>query len=192
MKNDRFRQAAILSDFDYSKIRKQIKSRKYKLLLDLAWYTGEQWGRLLKLRISDCFEPNGSPRECINFRSRTRKVSPDGEHKTRQVPVHEVLRESLSNYKPELDSPWLFSDRTGTKPITFRWADMILRSAVERAGLSAKGISTHSTRRSCINKLYRNGTDISTIQKITGHRNVECLKSYFGDSDRVRGAIAAL
>ena len=33
-----------MSNEDYSKIRKQIKSKKYKLLLDLAWYTGERWG----------------------------------------------------------------------------------------------------------------------------------------------------
>ncbi|BAZ70562.1 hypothetical protein NIES4106_53570 [Fischerella sp. NIES-4106] len=60
MKNNRNGQAAILSEGDYSKIRKQIKSQKYKLLLDLAWYTGERWGALVQLRIDDCYNPDSA------------------------------------------------------------------------------------------------------------------------------------
>jgi integrase/recombinase XerD len=193
LKTDRHGQACLLSDADYSKIRKQIKSKKYKLLFDLAWYTGERWGSLVQLRVEDCYNPDGSPRDYINFRARTRKASPDGKRQTRQVFVHAVLRESLSNYQPESNSPWMFADRTDDKPITLRWADMILRFAVEKAGLSAKGISTHSTRRSFITKLHRNGTDLYTIKKITGHKDFKALERYVEiDSDRVKGAIAAL
>ncbi len=54
----------------------------------------------------------------------------------------------------------------------------ILRTAVEKAGLSAKGISTHSTRRSFITKLHRNGTDLYTIKKITGHKHFKALERY--------------
>lgn len=192
MKIDGNGQASALTDFDYCKIRKQIKSKKYKLLLDLAWYTGERWGTLVKLRIEDCYDPNGNPREYINFQSRTRTSVLKNSSKLRQVFVHAVLKESLQNYKPDINTFWLFGDRTGEKPITLRWADKILRCAVERAGLSAKGISTHSTRRSFISKLHRNGCDVSTIQKITGHHNVKALNSYFDNSDRTKGAISAL
>jgi integrase/recombinase XerD len=72
LKTDRHGQACLLSDADYSKIRKQIKSKKYKLLFDLAWYTGERWGALVQLRVEDCYNPSGSPRDYINFRARTR------------------------------------------------------------------------------------------------------------------------
>jgi integrase/recombinase XerD len=193
LKTDRHGQACLLSDTDYSKIRKQIKSKKYKLLLDLAWYTGERWGALVQLRVEDCYNPDANPKDYINFRARTRKATPDGKRQTRQVFVHAVLRESLQNYKPESNSPWMFCDRTLDKPITLRWADMILRTAVEKAGLAAKGISTHSTRRSFITKLHRNGTDLYTIKKITGHKDFKALERYVEiDSDRVKGAIAAL
>jgi integrase/recombinase XerD len=115
-------------------------------------------------------------------------ATPDGKRQTRQVFVHAVLRESLSNYKPESNSPWMFADRTGDKPITLRWADMILRTAVEKAGLAAKGISTHSTLRSFITKLHRNGTDLYTIKKITGHKDFKALERYVEiDNDRVKG-----
>ncbi|PLZ95292.1 integrase [Fischerella thermalis CCMEE 5268] len=193
MKNNRNGQSAILNDADYSKIRKQIKSRKYKLLLDLAWYTGERWGALVQLRVEDCYNADGSPRTEITFRASTRKAAPDGKRQTRQVPVHPVLLESLGAYKPEPGSIWMFPNREAAGPITVRWADQILRAAVERAGLSAKGISTHSTRRTFITKLHRNGADLYTIQKITGHRDLKALGRYVEiDSDRVKGAIATL
>ena len=196
VKNNGHGQACLLSNDDYSKIRKHIKSRKYKLLLDLAWYTGERWGALVQLKVDDCYNPDSSPRsprDCINFRASTRKATPDGKRETRQVPVHQVLSESLLTYKDDFTSIWMFADRTGNKPISLRWADMILRAAVDKAGLSSKGISTHSTRRSFITKLHRNGTDLYTIKKITGHRDFKALERYVEvDSDRVRGAIATL
>jgi integrase/recombinase XerD len=193
LKIDRHGQACLLSNDDYSKIRKQIKSKKYRLLLDLAWYTGERWGALVQLQTDDCYNPDGVPRDCINFRASTRKASPDGKRATRQVPTHQVLLESLHGYQVDSTSPWMFADRTGDKPISLRWADKILRAAVEKAGLSAKGISTHSTRRSFITKLHRNGTDLYTIKKITGHQDFRALERYVEiDSDRVKGAIANL
>jgi hypothetical protein len=83
----------------------------------------------------------------------------------------------------------MFADRTGDKPISLRWADMILRSAVEKAGLAAKGISTHSTLRSFITKLHRNGTDLYTIKKITGHKDFKALERYVEiDSQKRQGS----
>jgi integrase/recombinase XerD len=193
MKNNRSGQSALISDAEYSKIRRQLKSAKYKLLLDLAWYTGERWGALVKLRIEDCYNSDGTPREYINFRATTRKASPDGKRKTRQVPIHPVLQESLAAYTGESSSGFLFPNREGDKPISLRWADRILRTAVERANLTAKGISTHSTRRSFITKLHRNGADLYTIKQITGHQDFKSLEKYVEISaDRIKGAINGL
>lgn len=192
MKNNRNGQAAILTDGDYAKIRKQIKSKKYRLLLDIAWYTGERWGAIVQLQIADVYNSDGSPRQFINFRARTRKATPDGKRKTRQVPVHSVLSECLSTYQPD-NSVWLFPDRTGDSPISLRWADMILRHAVDQAGLSAKGISTHSTRRSFITKLAKRGVSLATIKKATGHTDLKVLSRYIEvTDDDVKEAIATL
>jgi integrase/recombinase XerD len=191
-KNNRHGQAAVLTNGDYSKIRNQIKSPKYKLLMDLAWYTGERWGALIQLKVEDVYNSDGTAREYITFRAQTRKASPDGLRKTRQVPVHTTLQESLKAYKPEDNSVWMFPNGLDGH-ITLRNADMILRHAVENAGLSAKGISTHSTRRSFITKLHKAGIDLYTIQKITGHQDLKALGRYVEiDSDRVKGAIATL
>ncbi|MEH1805383.1 tyrosine-type recombinase/integrase [Nostoc sp.] len=201
MKNDREGQAAILSYADCSKIRTQIRSRKYKLLFDLAYYTGERWGALVQLRVSDVYSEDGTPREYINFRARTRKAKPNSKRKAqypakrknRQVPVHLVLKEVLLGYKPEPDSLWLFPGREGDKPITLRWGDAILRAAVERAGLSVKGISTHSTRRTFITNLANKGINLAMIKKITGHSDLKVLSAYIEVSDDdMKNAIATL
>lgn len=193
MKNNRNGQAAIISDSDYSKIRKQIRSKKYKLLLDLAWFTGERWGALVQLKISDIYNDDGSVRKYITFKANTRKASPDGKRQTRQVIVHSTLSEALQAYKPDFKCEWLFPNRSHNNHIQLRWADKILRAAVERAGLGAKGISTHSTRRTFITKLHRNGVDLYTIKKITGHKDLKSLERYVDiDSDRIKGAIEAL
>lgn len=192
MKNLRSGQSAILSDSEYFKIRREFRSEKYKLLWDLAWYTGERWGALVQLQIKDVYQSNGKPHEYITFRASTRKARPDGKRETRQIPVHKALRDSLLAYKPTSEA-WLFPNRVGEGSINIRLADKILRSAVERAGMEHLGISTHSTRRSFITKLHEKGVDLYTIQKITGHSDLKALGRYVEiGSDRVKGAIAIL
>ncbi|MHC5822103.1 MAG: tyrosine-type recombinase/integrase, partial [Nostoc sp.] len=147
---------------------------------------------LVKLKVEDVYLDR-KPREYITFRARTRKASPDGKRKTRQVPVHPVLAQCLPTYQPEINSVYLFSDRSGDKPITLRWADMILRAAVEKAGLTAKGISTHSTRRTFITTLSKRGVSLTTIQKATGHTDLKVLSRYIDvTDDDVKNAIATL
>lgn len=188
MKNNRNGQAAVLSNLDYSKIRRQIKSQKYKLLFDIARYTGERWGAIIQLRKDDVYQID-TPRDYITFRAATRKASPEGKRVTRQVPVNSTLRDSLASYSPE--NGYLFPSRS--KPnqhITFRNADFILRRAVKQAGLIAKGISPHSTRVTFITKLHEEGVDIYTIQQITGHQDLKALARYINTSpDRIKNAI---
>ena len=193
MKNNRHGQAAILSNNDYSKIRKYLKSKKYILLIDIAWFTGERIGALIRLKVSDCYDENLKPRETITFQANTRKASPDGSKKTRQLHIHSTLKESLKAYKPAGDSEFLFHNRSGENHITPRWADKILRSALDAAELTAKGISWHSFRRTFITRLHRKGTDLYTIRRITGHKDLKSLERYVEiDVDQIKGAIEAL
>ncbi len=70
---------------------------------------------------------------------------------------------------------------------------MILRAAVEKAGLDAKGISTHSTHRPFITNLAKKGIGLATIKKITGHSDLKVLGAYIEISDQdVKNAIATL
>ncbi len=192
MKNNRHGKSAILTESDYSKIRKNISDSKYRLLFDIAWFTGERWGALIQLQISDVYE-NSIPRKQITFRKRTRKASPDGSQNTRQVPVHPTLEEILKFHSFNKNTQWLFPGAKLNQHICLRTADYVLRTAVSKAGLTARGISTHSTRRTFINKLYSKGVDLYTIKTITGHKDLKTLMLYIDPSiDKIQGAIASL
>ncbi|MEH1786365.1 MAG: hypothetical protein V7L23_12460 [Nostoc sp.] len=128
-KDNRKGKAAVLTDGEYSKIRRQIRTEKYRLLLDLAWFTGERWGALVQLKVSDVYDRSGRPKEDIIFPAIIRKHRPDGTAETTQIPVHQTLFESLERYKPQTDSEWLFPSRCGTKPITWKNAYNILMRA---------------------------------------------------------------
>ncbi|MBN3877959.1 tyrosine-type recombinase/integrase [Nostoc sp. JL23] len=176
-----------------SKIRRQIRTEKYKLLLDLAWYTGERWGALVQLKVSDVYLSSGQPKQDIIFPAIIRKHRPDGTAETTEIPVHHILKESLERYKPETDSEWLFPSRCGTKSICWKNAYNIFMRASDDAGLEAKGVSTHSTRRSMINKLRKSGIAKEIIRTFTGHRDNKGLEPYFEiEMDERRGAIATL
>lgn len=191
-KVNRSGQAAILNEADYSRIRKHLKNKQHRLIFDIARYTGERWGAILKLQVRDVYDAELKPREEITFRAATRKASPSGERKTRQVPIHPTLRDCLEAYKVA-QTEWLFLNPKKNTPLTLRAADLALRRAVALAGLESKGISTHSTRRSFITKLHSQGVDLYTLQRITGHQDLKALGRYVEiDADRVKGAIAVL
>jgi integrase/recombinase XerD len=191
-KINRCGKAAVISDSDFVKIRRQIKTDKYKLLMDLAWYTGERWGALIQLKTADVYDRNGKPKDILIFPGIIRKHRPDGTSETVEIPVHETLRESLCRFEPG-NSEWLFPSRCGTKPIGWRNAYNILKRATEKAGMTTKGISTHTTRRSLVNRLRKNSIDKDVIRKITGHRDNKGLDPYIDvELDEIKGAIATL
>ncbi|MEH2000588.1 MAG: tyrosine-type recombinase/integrase [Nostoc sp.] len=198
MKNNRSGQASVFTMSECSKIRRCIKSQKYKLLLDLAWFTGERWGALIQLKVHDLYNDDRTVRSYVTFRSRTRKKC-GGQRKTRQVPIHPTLRESLQSYTPDPHSEWLFPTKRSyiteeiAKHITLRYADLIFRQAVIRAGLESRGLSTHSTRRSFATHLARNGTSLRIIQKLLGYADLKMLAVYIDvDDSELEGAIATL
>lgn len=193
MKIDRHGQGAIITDGDYAKIRKQMPGVKYKLLLDIARYTGERWGALVRLQVKDVWDSAAMARSYITFRAASRKASPTGAHRTRQVSVHPTLKEIFTSVAVP-DSQWLFESKVKPgEPMTLRAADFVFRGAVARAGLQHKGYSTHSTRRTFITRLYERGVDLKTIQAITGHHDLKALVRYIEhDPARSEKAIALL
>jgi integrase/recombinase XerD len=196
VKNNRHGQSAILSNVDYLKIHRQLKSNSHRLFFDIARYTGERWGAIAQLQVGDVYaDPLLSlPHEVITFRASTRKASPTGERVTRQVPIHIELQQILMLYNPPMQgSAWLFPSTDANKSISFSAADKWLRAAVAAAGLGHRGISTHSTRRTLITRLSEASVDVKTIQAITGHRDIKALMRYVEVSpDRVRAAMSLI
>lgn len=187
-------QAAIISDAEYIKIRKSMISKQHRLLLDIARYSGERWGAIVQLAVLDVFDERGRVRDAITFRAATRKADTKGNRRTRQVPMHPQLKEILEQSRKDAESPWLFPSRINkNNHITLRAADLSFRGAVEKAFLAHKGFSTHSTRRTFITRLWEKGSDIHTIQLITGHQDLKSLIRYIeADPERIKKALALL
>ena len=194
-KNNRHGQAEILSASDCDRIRRSIISKHHLLFWDIARYTGERWGAICQLKVSDVFQDAlaSEPNSEITFRKSTRKASPSGKQETRQCPVHPELARLLKAYQPKKDGYLFPSTGFNGGHIKFNSCDKWLRGAVIRAGLGHRGISTHSTRRSFITILYYDrGVDIKTLQAITGHSDLKSLQRYIEVSDDRKVAAIAL
>jgi integrase/recombinase XerD len=195
-KNNRFGQAQVLTQKELDKIRKELKTDHHRMFWDIARFTGERWGAICQLTIADIWAAGGGVRQEITFRKHTRKATAKGKQFTRQCPMHEALKELLTGKMPigKFPTDWLFpSPRSGDRPISFSSCDKWLRSAVASAGLYHRGISTHTTRRTFITRLYNNGVDIKTLMAITGHADIKSLQRYIDvDQNRVFAAIATL
>lgn len=186
-KNNRHGQAEILKDLELDRIYKQLQSESHKLFFNIARFTGERFGAIAQLQVCDvyvCYSGIKEPLAEITFRAQTRKASPSGERKTRQAFVCDRLNDYLSSYRGELGKVWLFPSKIKDDlPITFSAADKWLRTAVERAGLGHRGISTHTFRRTFITKLYEEGAiDIYGIQQMIGHSSIMTTQRYLGVS----------
>ena len=189
MKIDGHGQSEPINEFSYKRIRKCFRRSDHQLIFDLAYYTGERWGAILKLRVCDIYRDVARRQlhECVTYRASTRK---DGE--TRQVPIHPQLRLHLKTYEPPQVGYLFPSPEIPTQALGFRAADRALRRALERAGLDKSGYSTHSTRRGFITQLHDKGLSVKVIQSLTGHKSLAVLSRYIEVSEQQRQSAIAL
>lgn len=183
--------AHVLLEKETNLIRKAFEFPRDRLLFDIARFTGERWGALVQLEVEDCYADAGRalPGDLITFKAQTRKASPDGHRRTRQVPVSSGLKEALLAYRPPVDG-YLFPGRVPGTHLSFDAADRALRLAVARAGLTSRGISTHSTRRTFITRLADAGIGLDVLQNLTGHASVQVLAGYIqSNPGRLRIAV---
>jgi len=189
-KNNRHGQAAIFSQSDLGRIRRQLQKPEHRLLFDVARYTGERIGAIRQLRVENAYDFAGRPLPEITFQAQTRKADRRGRRNTRQCPVHPELREILLNNDPPAGG-YLFPGEHG--PLSAQACDSFLRRAIANAGLAHKGFSTHSFRRTLITRLSEMGVELRTIQAITGHQDLKSLQRYIEvDPKRAARAIAML
>ncbi|MDJ0553503.1 MAG: site-specific integrase [Microcoleaceae cyanobacterium MO_207.B10] len=180
MKNQGHGKAEILSNQEFEKIYSAFKSNHHKLIWQILRYTGERVSAVLHLKVSDVyFDPITSvPHREITFRASTRKATPDGKRSTRQVPISRALHGELHSYYPP-PTGWLFPNKPGgVYPITRQAYDKAFRTALVIAGLSRRGFSLHSPRRTLITRLSQEGYPLATIKAITGHKSIQTLQGY--------------
>lgn len=146
-----------------------------RALLEMLYATGARVSEAVALSVDDV-RPDGM-RDVITL---TGKGS-----KQRVVPLGTFARDAIEAYlvrgRPALSaqgdgSPHLFLGARG-KPLSRQNAFLIIRSAAERAGITAV-ISPHTLRHSCATHLLRGGADIRVVQELLGHSSVATTQIY--------------
>lgn len=175
-------QASVLSKREWADLDR-VSNDTHRTIWALTRFTAARIGEVLQLRVKDVYaDPvRRVLLDQICYRRETRK----GKDKNHTVPICEELARYLRAYPAPVDrDSYLFPNGHGGH-LSYEGARAYLTRAAEKAGLGNKRVVTHSGRRSCITELARKGTDIKTIQAISGHASIANVGRYI-ESDPAR------
>lgn len=156
--------------------------RNYVLIL-LYMDTACRLSEITQLRMVD-----------VNLRDGNLKVLGKGQ-KERLVPISMKVQKLLWKYikchRPEPSvarNDFIFLTRDG-RPLTKNRVETIVKKYGDLAGIQGVRCSPHTFRHTACTQWVSNGGDLFTLQKITGHSNLETLRGYVNLSrDDVREA----
>lgn len=189
-KNNRRGKAKIWTPAVIAHMRRNLICPHQRLIFEISLWTGERMGAITQLKVSDIYDANGKVLEFITFGSDIRKSSKHGKASTRQIYIHDVLRQHLINYDPPTSGYLFSSDRSSSGHITWRAVDDYWRKILTKQGYV--GFSTHSSRRWIINKLHSAGHSIRRIAEAMAI-NPNTVNRYLDDdSVACQKAIASL
>lgn len=179
-------QASVLPESDWKKLE-SVANQKHRLLWAILRFTAARINEALELRIGDVYKDaiKRIPLDEIVFRQENRK----GKDKNHTVPVCSALRLRLKDYIPSPNpEDYLFPGIQGR--LSYEGALTYMKRSAQKVGLDDKKIVTHCGRRSCITELARRGTDLRTIQAVSGHASIVNLQRYIEtDPDRTKNAL---
>ncbi|HEV7203636.1 MAG TPA: site-specific tyrosine recombinase XerD [Jatrophihabitans sp.] len=144
-----------------------------RALLELLYGTGARISEAVGLDVDD-----------VDLTENTVLLSGKG-GKQRRVPVGSFAAKAVTTYlvqaRPELaaagtGTPRLFLNSRGG-PLSRQSAWVVLRTAAERAGLTAT-ISPHTLRHSFATHLMEGGADVRVVQELLGHASVTTTQIY--------------
>lgn len=150
-----------------------IKNIKHKTILLLAYSAGLRVSEVTSLKVTDI----NSDRMQININEAKGKKD---RVVTLSPAILELLREYYKFYKPKT---WLFEGQYSGEHYSSRSAQIIFKEAYKKLGLPPQ-CSFHSLRHSYATHLLENGTDITYIQKLLGHNDINTTLRYTQVSNR--------
>lgn len=166
---------------DKGKIKQVKDLLKAKSLRDYALFTlginsGLRISDLLNLKMSDVLDENGKLKDRIWLRERKNG-------KAKGFPIGPSAKKALKEYlngKTVAVGDCLFPSRKGdNKPLSRVQAYRILNDACRTAGLKER-IGTHTMRKTFGYHAYREGMDLSVIQKLLNHSSPSITLAYIG------------
>lgn len=160
------KQPDILSIEEFQKMINVIENTKHKTIVCLMYSAGLRVSEVVNLKIKDV---DGNNKK-INIRNSKGKID-------RIVMLDEsilnLMRKYWEAYKTKI---YLFEGAKGDI-YSAKSIQSIVKNASNKIGLQKK-ISSHSLRHSCFTQLIKNGTDLRTVQKIAGHKNINTTANY--------------
>ncbi|SHJ22156.1 site-specific integrase [Propionispora hippei] len=101
--------------------------------------------------------------------------------KTKDFPLSDTCKKAIEEYLAEVgpNGQWLFKSKKGNRPITRIQAYRIINHAARTIGLK-EAIGTHTLRKTFGYWAYKNGVDITKIQKLLNHSAPSITLSYIG------------
>ena len=171
-------QSTIISREQLAQIQSLLDER-YKVLVELMFYTGTRVSECLSLRWIDIVD------NVVVIRKSTTK----GKEGTREIPIPEHLLQAL--YKLPNVNSYIFPGRSGNGHLSRYAVDKKLRVVCSEVGLN--GFSTHGFRRSFITNLARNNTHTKLIMRCSGHKQMSSVEKYIETTEEEKfAAIASL
>jgi integrase/recombinase XerD len=141
---------------------------RHRLLLTTVYAAGLRVSEAIALKVAD-----------IDADRMTIRIELGKGAKDRYVALAARLLQDLRAYwKSAPPGVWLFANRQGTRPIDITVAQKIYTMAKLRAGIQKQG-GIHALRHAFATHLLEAGTDLHTVQRLLGHRQILTTMRYF-------------
>jgi len=145
----------------------QVRNKKHKALIAIAYSAGLRVSEVINLKISDI---DSDRMQVFIARAKGKK--------DRVVTLSnyalQILRAYYMEYKPRV---WLFEGQVKGEQYSARSAQEVFKSIYGICGLPAH-LTFHSLRHSFATHLLENGTDVKYIQEIMGHNDINTTMRY--------------
>ncbi len=158
----------ILSPAEVRRVIEATVTRKQRALLATTYGAGLRVSEVVRLQLRHI----DTDRMCLRIeqgkggKDRDTLLSPR---------LLEELRAYWKQYRPR---EWLFPGREGKRPLDVSTAQKFYYAAKGRAGITKRG-GIHALRHAFATHLLEAGTDLHTIQRLLGHRDLDTTTRYF-------------
>lgn len=157
----------VLSLDEVKRLLGSIHNLKHKALLSLIYSAGLRIGEAIDLKLTDI----DSKRMLIHIKMAKGKKD---RYTLLSPSFLKLLREYYKVYQPKV---YLFEGQNG-RQYTSSSAQMILKKAVKKAGITKPKITLHTLRHSFATHLLESGTDLRYIQTLLGHSSPKTTMIY--------------
>lgn len=162
---------------DLQQILAVIENVRDRALILLLLHTGMRIGELLRVKMTDIILPERKILLYLgekNFQGRIVYYSSDAEQ---ALKMWLAIRNQSSEY--------LFYGYAGQE-LSYVMAWMIMRKAIQKAGLDQRGYSLHSLRHTFATNMLNAGLRLEVLQQLLGHLSIEITLQYARISDITR------